>query len=83
MGSGDECGRHLERPWGRAGSDYEEHGIIGKGAYGIVYLVTHLASNKQVSIHIAFIQFILRVEVSLFLGFRLECSINFSRVVQG
>uniref|UniRef100_A0A915A637 cyclin-dependent kinase n=2 Tax=Parascaris univalens TaxID=6257 RepID=A0A915A637_PARUN len=47
MGSGDECGRHLERPWGRAGSDYEEHGIIGKGAYGIVYLVTHLASNKQ------------------------------------
>ncbi|VDM29357.1 unnamed protein product [Toxocara canis] len=47
MGSGGECGRRFERPCERANNDYEEHGIIGKGAYGIVYLVTHLPTNKQ------------------------------------
>ncbi|VDN02771.1 unnamed protein product [Thelazia callipaeda] len=27
--------------------DYEEHRVIGKGAYGVVYLVTHIPSNVQ------------------------------------
>lgn len=30
--------------------EYEEHRVIGKGAYGVVYLVTHIPSNIQVSI---------------------------------
>uniref|UniRef100_A0AAF5PKZ8 cyclin-dependent kinase n=1 Tax=Wuchereria bancrofti TaxID=6293 RepID=A0AAF5PKZ8_WUCBA len=27
--------------------EYEEHRVIGKGAYGVVYLVTHIPSNIQ------------------------------------
>ncbi|EJW88764.1 hypothetical protein WUBG_00331 [Wuchereria bancrofti] len=30
--------------------EYEEHRVIGKGAYGVVYLVTHIPSNIQASI---------------------------------
>lgn len=29
--------------------NYREHGVIGKGAYGVVYLVTHVPSNVQVT----------------------------------
>ncbi|VDN18818.1 unnamed protein product [Gongylonema pulchrum] len=48
----DDCGtcdRCIHRPCiAESNREYEEHGVIGKGAYGIVYLVTHVPSNKQV-----------------------------------
>lgn len=39
--------KRYECPWEKQNSDYEEHGVLGKGAYGVVYLVTHLPTNKQ------------------------------------
>lgn len=32
------------------GNQYEEREIIGKGAYGIVYLATHVHTGKEVRI---------------------------------
>ncbi|VDK43245.1 unnamed protein product [Anisakis simplex] len=47
MNVNEDCEIQFERPWERTSDEYEEHGIIGKGAYGVVYLVTHLPTNKQ------------------------------------
>ncbi|MFH4975182.1 hypothetical protein AB6A40_001891 [Gnathostoma spinigerum] len=37
----------LRRPWQGIGTEYKEDGLIGKGAYGIVYLVTHVPTGVQ------------------------------------
>lgn len=51
------CDRYTDSP--ESVHEYEEHRVIGKGAYGVVYLVTHIPSNIQVSILITFLNVIL------------------------